>query len=534
MKTNKITPLNTRVKGNIIPDWDELLKKTSFEDYHVTRETIKDVTWQNNSYRAIRLNAHAEETFLTVTVDNNILVPGGTPATITGRLTYHETTQGNNEEIEPVPDQLITILDDEKEIANITTNEDGQFTYQYTGKSGTHNIKIKSAHANGFQTTTKTITIIVKYETRLEISPWYTYDLGHGETTILKATLYDSEGTPVADKPVHLMEGYRDLGTYTTDSRGEVKVLYQESSTGTPTSITVNRNPNLYENMYSIFEGVLTDNNGNNLSGKGVTLFHEYSGHYLASATTDNNGKFSIKYNPLTSSVNPHYYLAFRNSSVTNNEYNTYEPTWTALGEKEILEVPEDWDIGSYTSPTVYSEENTELGFDTDNWTGNGARVLQDNGTLLLAYGTGTGNNYLSLPSTNWKIVLDVDIDTTNNSTIQYANNKDGATFIYIDRNYNTEIRETTLVNGSHSITSTTSVDKFVTSSNTRNTLTIEREGTKIIFEYKSNDTQETVRYTREYTELIVNGWLQMLTYLGAEITVYSLVILQDGGGQLV
>lgn len=530
MKTNTIRPSRARIKGNIIPDWDELLKKTQFEDYHVKREVIPDIVYSDQSYKAIRLNAKAETVYMTVTVDNNILADENSKATITGTLYYYEATNGGNQ-IEPVPNQLISIYDDEKLIANIHTSSDGTFSYQYSGKSGEHTIKIKSAHENGFDTHTETLTIIVKYETSIVLDPWYTVDVGFGETQIIRATLLDSDRQPVADKAITVMEGYRNLGTYTTNNKGQVLVPYTESSNrGTPTSITVNRNPNLYENMYSIFEGVLTDNNGNKLSGKGVTLFHEYSGHYLASATTDNNGKFSLRYNPLTSSVNPHYYLAFRNSSVTNNEYNTYEPTFTPLGEKEILPVPEDWGVSGYTNPTVLIEENKELGFDTSNWTGNSSRTLQQDGTLLLAYGTNGISYYnTSLPDDDWEIHINADFTLSSSVLrITYNNNVDGITYLQLTSS-NTKIEERTLVNGSMTTTKSTTVDNVTSNNNTINNITLRRKDNSIFFEYVSNDTGDLVSYEREYSSFNTNGQFAIQTENGASVELSSLVLI--GGG---
>ena len=69
MKKIKVNPLQARVKGNIIPDWEELLTKTSFEDFHVSREKISNITWKGRERSCIRLNSHGETVFLTVTSD---------------------------------------------------------------------------------------------------------------------------------------------------------------------------------------------------------------------------------------------------------------------------------------------------------------------------------------------------------------------------------------------------------------------------------------------------------------------------------
>ena len=56
MKNIDVNPKKARVKGNILADWETMVSKSKWEDYHVKREKINNVTWNKHELSAIRLN----------------------------------------------------------------------------------------------------------------------------------------------------------------------------------------------------------------------------------------------------------------------------------------------------------------------------------------------------------------------------------------------------------------------------------------------------------------------------------------------
>ena len=370
MRKNTISPTRARVKGNILSDWDTLLTKTSFEDYHVTREKVEDVVWNNKSRKVLRLNAYAEPVYISTVVtpqDNQgrvILEPEGV-ATIEGIVTYLEATGGGYED-ESVPYQPLTIYEDDKVIANLTTDEHGNFEYEYTGNSGEHIITIKSAHANGFNTGTHTIPITVKYVSQLVIDPIYEYELGYGEVKEFVATLLDNDRNPVADKPIVFQEGFRTLGTATTDSRGQARYFYTESSNrGSKTVLTLYHYPSrLYKNIKHRITGKLALVDGTPVTDMEVTLYSLWHSGARKWTNTDGNGEFMLEYTTEFAYDVP-YYIAFKSrvEDTTDNEYEVYEPTWEFLGSipynEEIkynnfyLDDITKWDWGKLSTTAV-------------------------------------------------------------------------------------------------------------------------------------------------------------------------------------
>lgn len=434
--------------------------------------------------------------------------------------------------MEAVPYQPVYIYEDNILIATAATDSDGVVEYEYSSiASGEHTITVRSPHLNGFEAASKSITINVIFVTSMEITPWYTYDLPFGAVKELKATLRDNMNNPVPDKPITFSEGYRVLGTVKTDNEGNARINYLESDNrGTPTSITLTQNPQFYDNINSVVEGVLTTIDGTPLADKNVALFHEYNGHLLSFDDTDSNGRFSIMYGSLASDVPLHFYVAYRSRIMdsTNNEYVYYEPTFTPLGEKLIMERPEYMENISSDIITLRSDEKN------NHWYINRVYTNKDNMSSATSkapsivagnYDCGVNTNlYQSLPyGENWIIRLTCEI--TGDVAIQYNNIIDGNITLQ------NGVNGFKIYDNTQNYNNGTSVSTFTDNNVTVNTLYIIREANDITFKYTSA-TGELVTYNRNYTNLSLAGSLYIRVANGSCI-FHELQMIETGDGAI-
>lgn len=529
MKKVEIKPENARVKGNLIPDWDDLLSRSNFEDFHVSREKSSNINWQGLNKKTVRLNARAEPVTMSITQENQRILPEEETSIITVELTYKEQTGSETFEIEPVTYQPVYIYDNNELISTGATDADGLMTYEYSSiNSGRHEIMFLSPHMNGFDTSSKTVVVYVLFVTSLSIDPWYSYELPFGTVKQLKATLLDNYNNPVPDKPIVFYEGYRSLGTVKTDNEGNARVSYLESDNrGTATKIRLVNNPTFYEEVSSVIRGVLSTVNGTALGNKNVALFHEYSGHMLGFGSTDNNGNFSIVYNPEVIDIPTHFYVAFRSriENSTDNEYTVYEPTFIELGEKVTSERPTYLDDITGEIVLRSDEGNNHWYIDRSYNNNDNMSSATSKAPSIVAgnYDCGVNTNiHQSLPyGENWIIRLTCEI--TGDTNIIYNNAVDGSLNL---RNGNNGFK---IYDNTQNYNTGTSVSPFTDNNVTVNTLYIIREANDITFKYTSA-TGEPVQLTKHYTNLSLAGTFYIRVADGSCI-LHELQMIETGGG---
>ena len=225
MKKIEINPEKARVKGNILVNWEDVLSKTRFEDFHVKHELKSSIKWKNNEKSWIRLNPRAEPIEMAVTAQPTSIEPAEGISTLSINLTH---LNSQNEHL-PVSSQTIYIYDGNNLIGNTVSDEDGHATFEFSSEiQGLHRLKVSTTHSNGYEAASTNLTIIVYVTTTLTLSP-RRLDVGHGEIIELNAELKDNNGKGVYGKSIRFYEGSRYLGIEKTDNKGLAVKRYVES-----------------------------------------------------------------------------------------------------------------------------------------------------------------------------------------------------------------------------------------------------------------------------------------------------------------
>ena len=335
MKKIEINPEKARVKGNILVNFEDVLSKTNFEDFHVKHETKSNLKWKNHDRTWIRLNPKAEKLYMTLTAQPTSIEPTDGISTLAIHLYY---INSQNEQI-PVSSQTIYIYDGNNLIGNTVSDENGNATYEFHSEiQGVHKLKVSTLHSNGFDAVSQSLNVIVYVTTTLTLTP-RRLDVGHGEIIELKAELKDNNGKGVYGKSIRFYEGTRYLDIVKTDNKGIAIKRYVESENrGIETVINVTSGtPVLRKNTQTTITGTLKTIDGTPIPNKTVQLFMGYSGYRRVEAQTNSNGVFTIDYTPEVEDTRE-YFLVFM-STVNNqstNEYRDYEPCLYELGSLPI------------------------------------------------------------------------------------------------------------------------------------------------------------------------------------------------------
>lgn len=474
MKELKINPLQARVKGNLLANWEDVLSKTTFEDYHVSREDIANITWNNNSLKAIRLNAVAEKVTLAIAVEDASIYPNGEVTTLTITTKYRK-----NNTLVALPNHTVYLYDEDVLIATMVTNENGTATYEYGSYvQGTHTITAKTPHMNGFEAATTKVNINIIYNVELYLEPRTLY-AGYGEIHQITATLLDSKNVPVPDKPITFYEGVRTLATVNTDENGVAVCSYMESeNNGVQTTIIADTVPTqLNDGETNVITGHISTANGELPSGEYMRLYCSKStyAYVLASARIQNDGTFTFNYTPVANARgNYKYYLVYQGKL----NYDTVTMVQTA-----------GW-------------------FDLNQWTGTGdggARYIDGQGLLVCEQQYSFLNYYgegaTRLNGDYWRFTIDIEpnIIDGNRSVFQVGdyNSTEGNTVIrYRMMGWYVVAWE----NGSEIINE--AIPAFTNSTQTRNKVTFERTNSTLKIKYKSVDGENVV-LTRSFNQSV-------------------------------
>ena len=184
------------------------------------------------------------------------------------------------------------------------------------------------------------------------------------------------------------------------------------------------------------------------------------------------------------------------------------EPEYECLNGNEYeakIYLRDTGELVGYTDNRVVvaSNENSTSGFDLSVWTGSGTVTTNSDGTLSIA----NTKYYKNFPTGDWVCVLDIE-QTSDSLALYYYNNVDGNVQL------NSKSNDTCNINS-------TTVDKFITTSNRRNKLRIIKKGNKVTMAYKSNDTGDYVKYEMDYTSINILG---RFAVSGGELKVHSIV----------
>lgn len=476
MKELKINPTKARVKGNILANWDDVLSKTSFEDYHVSREKISNITWNNNSLSALRLNAKAEPVKVGLVPDVTSIFPNGEISTITISVKYTK----NNTRV-ALPNHTVYLYDDDVLIATMVTNADGECTYEYSSNvEGTHTITARTPHMNGFEAGSSSIKMNVIINLDIVLEPRTLY-AGYGEIHQLRATMKTiNEGIPVADKPITFYEGSRVLATVNTDENGVAMCNYSESeSQGALTTITADTVPARFDKgTQSTITGHITTSTGEIPTGN-IRLYtgKDMFPYPVASAPIQQDGTFTFKYMPVNNVLETYKYYLVYPSTLSYDSVNIVQ----TQGYFDLNQ----W-IGTGTGGARYIDGATAL-------------VCEQQNNYLKDYGN--GNTYMN--GDEWSYKLDVEIDIKENGTpnaqIGDANGTEGNTVIhYINGEWKFKAWDSTgaLIINDY-------IQDFVNAEHPRNTVTFTRKNSIMTVKYKSVTNNQTVTLTRSYNQSV-------------------------------
>ena len=338
MKQIKVKPLKARVKGNLIPDFSSMENPPKYEDFHVTHQKQQTTTYQGVKKDVVRLSPQGEKLYMNITSDLSTIHPNDT-ATVTCVLYYKS---GNNDMF--LSGQTVYVYDNNNLVLTTVSDKEGKVVYELTTNvEGKHNITFRTLYSNGFDPATGSKEIVVYTKTELTLNP-KSITIGHDEIVTLSGKLSTNSGIGLPSKPIILMEGAeRTLATVITDEDGKYTYKYIESSNrGTPTVLTATSVPTLVQNTTNSIVGYLKTKDGTPVPNQKVRLYHGYSAYQKAQSTTDNNGKFTLKYKP-TDSVEREYYIVFCSTveDVENNQYEVYEPSFLSIGKQKIFKSPE-------------------------------------------------------------------------------------------------------------------------------------------------------------------------------------------------
>ena len=333
MKNIDVNPKKARVKGNILADWNTMVSKSKWEDYHVKREKINNVTWNKHELSAIRLNPMMIPVTMQIYADEQGIEPGQ-HTYVYVRLEYDDEGRGTL-----LAGQTVHLYEGTTLIATGVSDSDGLATFEYSSEiSGTHLLTARSLYGNGFDAAEIDYSIFVVYYTHMTLEP-RTVFVGFGEIQELTATLYDQNNQRVPDKPIDFYEGVRPLGTVTTDKNGKAVMRYIESNNkGQPTEIILDPGDIiLRQDTPCRIAGQLLANGDTPLANKHVKLFVDNSPYGRAEVVTDSTGIFVFNYTPEFEDTR-HYYIVFMSEikNTTNNEYVEYAPCMYDLGELEL------------------------------------------------------------------------------------------------------------------------------------------------------------------------------------------------------
>lgn len=418
MKQIKVKPLKARVKGNLIPDFSSMENPPKYEDFHVTHQKQQTTTYQGVKKNVVRLSPQGEKLYMNITSDVSTIHPNDT-ATVTCVLYYKS---GNNNMY--LSGQTVYVYDNNNLVLTTVSDKEGKVVYELTTNvEGKHNITFRTLYSNGFDPATGSKEIVVYTKTVLTLNP-KSITIGHDEIVTLSGKLSTNSGIGLPSKPIILMEGAeRTLATVITDEDGKYTYKYIESSNrGTPTVLTATSIPTLVQNTTNNIVGYLKTEDGTPVPNQKVRLYYGYSAYQKAQATTDNNGKYTLKYKP-TDAVEREYYIVFCSTvqDVENNQYEVYEPSFLSIGKLRAFKSP----LLNITNTSLTTTVNDPLTINVEIRDNADSKVTFNNEKVLAQY------------STNNSTWVDIQQLTVKNNKCSFSFSKPDSGTYYLRLTYN-------------------------------------------------------------------------------------------------
>ena len=264
MRKAEIRPTQTRVVGNVLSNFDEIMEENEFENYHILNSINGTMEWQGKTKTVRRLESNEENLILKVAVTKTVINPSGSSDTENNYSRI--TVKCQDEEENPIGGHTVYIYEKNVLLATLTTatsgTNHGKRSWDYrTDVSGTHTLRITTKKENGFNPATSYKTITVREPVYISILPTM-ITLEHGEEQLVTVQANNAEGRPIVDKEITLYEGIRELTTETTNDDGIFTYLYSESENrGKHTKITTNSS-SWYRGETSTITGVLSTRDG--------------------------------------------------------------------------------------------------------------------------------------------------------------------------------------------------------------------------------------------------------------------------------
>ena len=264
-------------------------------------------------------------------------------------------------------------------IDTLTTDENGQASYTYTG-TGAGEVGF-IAEYEGKESNQVTVDDYIQAPTTIELIS-SSRSVNYGQSVTLSAVVTDQHDQPVSGEIVTFKQGATTLDSATTNSNGIAFIVITLSGgvhtikavCGTANSpeitITVNKlNTNLninvpalvYSDVFNV-PGVLKDNNDNPISGATVSLKWTVNNQeYTATADTNSSGEVTFAREAPTSITNYTFKLEYNGDS-------NYNASASSVVERTVGKETSILNISSPSSPvTVAGSSFNVVGVLTDN-----------------------------------------------------------------------------------------------------------------------------------------------------------------------
>lgn len=330
MRKTTIRPTKTRVKGNLLTNWAEIIKNTPLSDYHVVDSSTTDMTWNGEKRQVIRLESAEDNIEMTITTNRTLFNTSdiNTENTVTITITITDENQS------PITGHHVYIYESDSLLATKTTNSEGIATYTYsTREEGEHYLTIRTKKENGFNPDYEIITLTARTKAYINIKPQLK-TITHGANLQIVATMKTVQGYPVVEEELTIYEGARTLYTGLTDENGQVTIDYSESSNrGAPTIIHVDTIDWWLGETSTITGFLVRQEDDIPVANARLWLYKANNEGSIANTYTDNSGAFTLEYTP--QELKNNYYIVYGSGILDheNNQYQAYEPTWKSLGK---------------------------------------------------------------------------------------------------------------------------------------------------------------------------------------------------------
>ena len=550
MEEKEIRPTSARIIGNVLPAYTELMKETSYEDYHVIREFGTPISYKGVTNNSLKLFLDSHDiTFNTDVIGNWLYEKIYANSTLTDADKVAPTVNNNG-----VADMGVAYLTVYRtplfNTSDTTMNACTlkivlEYNYQY------QNVLLgilNSAHNNitGYD---RKLNDIIHYDTGAVHTLEFKFRNGVGFVFVDGGWI--GHNINLTGSVGDCVIGFYNAGSDKAVKIHDIQLIKEVTLDPTPLNI---RNTNCWSSVVNptrVNDSNSTDfsvtSNGLNIgcyyycywdnwnvprnTNKRTFKVHMTSGtNFQVGFMYDDNGT------PVVKGFNTSYDLPGASSVYGEHEFiftSNNNSKWTAMLDGEYTQMtPKTFNqntdnpfyfylynfdasnsfvvdsidvidgycilldgVPTYYDTIVADENSTDNNWVLTNWTGGtGTRTVNSNHQLEL--GTNTRNYYNPFPDEDFVAELNVEqVGGNNEQVISFYNDAIGRVTIVLGAT-STQIR--VFDTGNNRI-ETFYKDHFTTTTNRTNTIRFIRNGTKLHIEYYSINAEKWVRYTRNY-----------------------------------